>query len=175
MQKQSSMKASKQIIVDLIIKELKLGKERGEILAIISKNQQLPTRTFDTYFKIAKEEHLKAQQSKKSKISSNDTIKAINEEIDQLMTVAERQSILASIARGELKIKKPFVVSRGATQGAEIVDHECLPDYADRKGAIAELNKMRGDYAPTKVANTDTKGNDVEHYAILPDGTKLKL
>jgi hypothetical protein len=169
------MKVTKEIIIDYIIQELKLGKERAEMMSKVVDKWQINPRTFDRYLRTAKERHLKAQQAKKSKIASNDTIKAISEEIDQLMTVAERQSILASIARGELKIKKPFVVSRGATQGAEIIDHECLPDYADRKGAIAELNKMRGDYAPTKVANTDTKGNDVEHYAILPDGTKLKL
>jgi len=174
-QKQSSMKVTNKAVIDFLITKIKLGQSFDTCLKLCETKWNLTRSTFIRRWNDANKEHLEAQQAKKSKIASNDTIKAINEEIDQLMTVAERQSILASIARGELKIRKPFVVSRGATQGSEIVDHECLPDYADRKGAIAELNKMRGDYAPTKVANTDTKGNDVEHYAILPDGTKLKL
>jgi len=57
----------------------------------------------------------------------------------------ERQKVLTQILRGEIKLSKPMVVDK------QVQFIECVPDYADRKAAIAELNKMGGDYSPTKV------------------------
>jgi hypothetical protein len=37
----------------------------------------------------------------------------------------------------------------------------------DRLKAIAELNKMEGSYAPSKIATTDTKGNEVKQVMII--------
>jgi phage terminase small subunit len=44
---------------------------------------------------------------------------------------------------------------------------------SDRKAAIDILNKMLGYYAPEKVANTDSQGNDVKpsNIVILPPGS----
>ena len=35
------------------------------------------------------------------------------------------------------------------------------------QGLYAELNKMEGDYAPTKLSNTDSKGNDIIDYSNI--------
>lgn len=71
-------------------------------------------------------------------------------EIEQkhLMSKIERMEILDKMAKGELKIKQPFVI------GGKIMEYKCEPSLSDRRAAIAELNKMDGSYAPVK---TETK------------------
>ena len=69
---------------------------------------------------------------------------------DEIATVAERMKILTQIMRGEIPLKKPMVVSMGAGGGSEIQEIETVPDWMDRKNAIAELNKMDGSYASEK-------------------------
>jgi hypothetical protein len=56
--------------------------------------------------------------------------------------------MLSKIAKGEVKIKKPFVIA------GKIMEYPSEPDHNDRTKAIAELNKMDGSYAATK---TDLK------------------
>lgn len=73
-----------------------------------------------------------------------------------VMSKQERLETLTKIAKGELKVKRPFVI------GGKIMEYPSEPDAMERKAAIAEMNKMEGDYAPSKVAQTDSKGNDVE-------------
>lgn len=49
---------------------------------------------------------------------------------------------------------------------------------SDRKGAIDILNKMLGYYAPEKVANTDSQGNDVKPaqiYVLPPGADNLEI
>lgn len=72
--------------------------------------------------------------------------KAISKVINiEIASVAERKGILTKIARGEIPLTKPMVCNGKI----ELVD--VVPDYMDRKNAIAELNKMDGDYAPSKL------------------------
>lgn len=63
----------------------------------------------------------------------------------EIIDRAKRMHILSQIATGALRIQKVF--------GSEIgpVSMEVEPDYSDRKSAIAELNKMDGQYAAEKV------------------------
>ena len=44
----------------------------------------------------------------------------------------------------EVKTKQPFVV------GGKIMEYPAEPSLTDKLKALAELNKMDGDYAPTK-------------------------
>ena len=78
-----------------------------------------------------------------------------------VMSKRERLEYLTQIAKGEIKVKKPFVI------GGKIMEYPSEPDFSDRKNAIAELNKMEGDYAPQKVAQTDKEGNDVKQVIII--------
>lgn len=59
----------------------------------------------------------------------------------------ERMVILTKIMRGEIPLVKPMVCD-GVIEEISIV-----PDWSDRRAAIAELNKMDGSYAPTKQEN----------------------
>lgn len=63
---------------------------------------------------------------------------------NSIADAAERMQVLTQIMRGEIKLKK-HIVCDGVIEECEVV-----PDWTDRKNAIAELNKMQGDYAPTK-------------------------
>jgi hypothetical protein len=67
-----------------------------------------------------------------------------------ILTSAQRMEILSNIAQGKLKVKKPFVI------GGKVLEYPSEPDHTDIKNAIAELNKMQGDYAPTKINQENT-------------------
>ena len=61
-----------------------------------------------------------------------------------IMGKAERMELLTKMAKGELKIKTPFVIA------GKIMEYPAEPTASDRRAAIAELNKMAGDYAAAK-------------------------
>jgi hypothetical protein len=61
-----------------------------------------------------------------------------------IMTSAERMEFLTKMAKGEMKVKQPFVI------GGKIMEYPSEPTFAERRAAIAELNKMDGSYAPTE-------------------------
>lgn len=106
--------------------------------------------------KLLKQAEIKAKvkelQYVASSIANKATQKAIDKvKADEVMGVAERMSILSKIARGEIPLKKPMVCD-GVIEEIEVV-----PDWMDRKNAIAELNKMDGSYQPTKIDATVTE------------------
>lgn len=61
-----------------------------------------------------------------------------------IMGKAERMELLTKMAKGQLKIKTPVVIA------GKIMEYPAEPTASDRRAAIAELNKMSGDYAPAK-------------------------
>jgi hypothetical protein len=149
-------KTGKQVIVNALLKEIELGKQRSTALARAVKRWQISARTFDRHWKTANEMFTELQQKAK-KASDKAYIKASKKAaVEAVMSKIERMETLSKIARGEIPLTKPMVVD-GAVKLIPVV-----PDWMDRKAAIAELNKMEGDYAPTKVAQTDSKGNDIE-------------
>jgi hypothetical protein len=76
---------------------------------------------------------------------NNATSTAITELAEKnILSTAERMEMLSKIAKGEVKIKKPFVIA------GKIMEYPSEPDHNDRTKAIAELNKMDGSYAPAK-------------------------
>lgn len=75
---------------------------------------------------------------------NNATSTAITELAEKnILSTAERMEMLSKIAKGEVKIKKPFVIA------GKIMEYPSEPDHNDRTKAIAELNKMDGSYAAT--------------------------
>lgn len=70
-----------------------------------------------------------------------------------IMSKAERMELLTKMAKGELKIKTPFVIA------GKIMEYPAEPDHNDRTKAIAELNKMDGSYAAQKLEVQDTTIN----------------
>ncbi len=85
-----------------------------------------------------------------------------------IMSKAERMELLTKMAKGELKIKTPFVI------GGKIMEYPAEPTAADRRAAISELNKMAGDYAPAQL-NTTVIDNRPPTKLTLPNGTQIEL
>jgi hypothetical protein len=84
----------------------------------------------------------------------------------------ERMSILTQIARGDTRVRRDkffYDSKEGLVVSQEV---EELPDCNERVKAIAELNKMCGDYAPIKNDHT-SKGEAIKQVYLLPDGTKI--
>jgi len=146
------IKVSNKIIIDAIKSEIEKCTERSKVVAKFCKKFQKSARTVDTYWKIAQEQHTAKQQAIKEKLAAIDTQAAIDARKKAIMTADERKELLTSIANGTLKIKKPFVI------GGKIMEYPAEPDHTDRKNAIAELNKMGGDYSPTKIEATGANG-----------------
>lgn len=149
-------KPSKQVIIDAIIKEIEQGKTYTKVMAVNGRKWQMPERTFNRYWKTANEQHIVKQQEIKKELAEVDKQAAIEARKKAVMSKQERLETLTKIAKGELKVKRPFII------GGRIMEYPSEPDAMERKAAIAEMNKMEGDYAPSKVAQTDSKGNDVE-------------
>jgi hypothetical protein len=154
-------KAEQQIVIDFMLSCLENGESRENILAKVVKKWQISTRTFDRRLKIANEIH-----NKRHKAASDAANKAYiatkeNAAIEAVMSAQERKEVLTKIGRGEIPLTKPMVVD-GAVELIPVV-----PDWMDRRAAIAELNKMEGDYSPTKTAATTVDGKDaVQTFAV---------
>jgi len=145
-----------EVQVEFILNLLRNGGKRKDIMSKFGKKwQKSSSRTFDRRLKRAEE--AMGRELKEIKEKSE---QLVAEEIEarkiDIMDAIERKSILTQIARGQLPLQKAMVVDR-------MVEYiEVVPDWMDRKNAIAELNKMDGDYAPTKVAQTTAAGDDIQ-------------
>ena len=141
--------------VEFIKNLLRKGGKRVDILAKFGKKwQNVSTRTFDRRLKEA-EALFQAEQASIQALAEQDVAKTIEVRKIDIMSAIERKEILTQIARGEIPLKKALVIDKNI----EFI--EVVPDYTDRKNAIAELNKMDGSYAPTKQANTNPDGTPV--------------
>lgn len=134
-------------IVAEMLTEIDYGVGREAVLATIGKKWQIPLRTFDRYWAIArKEADAEAQRLKEARY--NALHKAEMKRVTAgIMAKEERMLILSQIARAELQLPRE-VLSADGIQTLNVV-----PDYTERKAAIAELNKMDGEYAPIKKEN----------------------
>jgi hypothetical protein len=133
----------KQEKVDFVISCLKNGEARGKILTKTVGKWQMSTRTFDRLLKVASAQHTKTSQKLKEELDKVEHDAAIDSRKKAIIGIYERQEILSKIAKGELKVKRR------------------VPGYEDRMRAITELNKMDGNYAPAKFANTTSAGEDI--------------
>ena len=148
-------KNDKLAIADFIVSNLKKGDGRGKVLAKVVAKWQISNRTFDRIWKVANQKHIEAQKIINNALAEVDKQAAIEARKKEILSIEERKEILSQIALGGLPLRKAMVV------GGEIKEIDVVPDWMDRKNAIAELNKMDGSYAPTKVAATTKDGEDV--------------
>lgn len=144
--------------IEFIKDLLRNGEERKTILAKTSKKwQKLSVRSIDRLIRNAKD----ALRSEIEQIETK-TQESINKEVEsrksKILTVIERMEILSAIAKGEIPLTKPMVVDKN------IENVPVVPDWMDRRAAIAELNKMQGEYAPVK---TETN--------LLSDGKRISF
>lgn len=144
-------KANEQAQIDFIADLLRKGHQRKDILGKFGKKWEKVSRTtFDRRLRDAE----KQMQSELKQINER-TEESIKKEVEarktKILTALERQEILAKIALGELEIEQEVATNTGV----KIV--RLKPDFNERKGAIAELNKMDGSYAPAK-SEVENKG-----------------
>ena len=167
------MKAAATLQVEFIKTCLKAGDKRAVILAKLQESYpSLSERTLDRRIGLAQ----KASRAEVNVIAASnqqalDTITSTGQY--RVLSVAERLDILSRIALGELKIKQ--YIFGGAEVGNIEVDVE--PNYLDRRGAIAELNKMFGDYAPER-RDITSGGKPIEASntkIILSNGTQIEF
>jgi len=144
-------KAAAHVIISAILEEIKQGKRSSEIFKIINKRFGTKNNLFYKYFKQAEDDYFKANRRLKKKIEDVDTILALESHKRDIMRSDERKEYLTKVIRGEIAIKKLIIVA------GVIEYHDISPDHKERIAALAELNKMEGDYAPAKSVVTIAK------------------
>jgi hypothetical protein len=169
------VKPNKQVIIDFIVSCLKKGEQRGNILVKVGKKWGTSKSAFDRLLKNAKEQHTAQQQALNDKLAAVDAQEAIEARKKAIMTANERKEYLTRIILGEIKVPYKEVKWDRVKEEFVTIDFVELAGHSARISAIAELNKMEGAYAPTKVAQTDTEGNDVPAQALTEDQFSLLL
>ena len=139
------IKANKLVIIEAIVVLLRKGKGYSEILIQVGTKWDIPRSTFSRHFRNATQMHTEEQEVIKAAKAKLDLQSALNERKSQIADVLERKEILTQIARGQIPLRKAVVVD------GSLEYYEVVPEWMDRKSAIAELNKMEGEYEPNKV------------------------
>jgi hypothetical protein len=143
------------------------GASRTTIVQRFTKAYNLKKSAIDKLIKLAKVE----AETLRKDLQSSETSLAIDGEVEakkaQLLTALDKRLILMRIMTGQHKneVKKP--VFNPATKKFEIITvHESPNDTAIVR-AMAEDNKMVGDYAPEK--------KNVKHSGSIKDGNQKTL
>ena len=85
------------------------------------------------------------------------TLEAAKERLNKaILNKDERMEILTRIASGEITMKKEVATRLGI----EILNVE--PDFSERRAAIAEINKMDGEYMPQKKEISSTENITID-------------
>ena len=156
-------KQSKQIIIDAIVKEIEKGNRRGNVLGKIAKKWEISRTTFDRYWKTANQQQQERQ--KKASAAADAAYIAAKEQSakEAVMSKQERLELLSKIAKGDIEIPDSEIKWDIIQKKFVTIKFVKLASHAARVTAIAEMNKMEGDYAPVKIAQTNSKGDDLEN------------
>lgn len=155
------------IQIEFIKKCLRKGDKRKAILAkYVKKWQNTSDRTFDRRLRLAEEAMAIENKSIQDKVEE-EVAKEVEARKLDIMDAMERKATLTQIARGEIPLRKAIVVDK-------FIEYiEVIPDWMDRKNAIAELNKMEGDYAPAKFSPTNPDGTPLEPKKVIMTAEQL--
>ena len=145
------MKPSETAQINFIADCLRKGEQRKEILGKFGKKWESVSRTtFDRRLRQA-EAHVASEQQRIKEQAEQDVVKEADALKSKILTSLERQAILSDMAKGELETEVLLVTKDGIKKA------KAKPTHAERRAAIAELNKMSGDYAPAKSVVTIAK------------------
>jgi hypothetical protein len=137
------MKPNKEYCVNQILSELDWGVCHTETFAKFGTLWGISGPTFDAYWKEANRRfNLSTEEIKKAKMAFaiKEEKKAVKKAI---LSKYKRMELLSKIATGEIKAWRE-VITDGGIQKIEYYSG------AEVKAAIAELNKMDGEYAPIR-------------------------
>lgn len=160
-------KPNKQIIIDFIIDHLEKGIDRGPILVKVGKKWGTSKSAFDRLLKIAKQQHIDKQGKLKEELAKVELEAAKEARKKAIMNVDERKEYLSRIIKGEIEIPKTEVKWDHKLNKFVTIKFVEVANPQARISAIAELNKMEGDYSPLKVAQTNVEGNDISNVPIF--------
>jgi len=166
-------KADKQIIIDFIIKGIEEGKPRGTLLSTTVKKWQMSDRTFDRHWKIANAQHVIRQEALKKELAEVDKQAAIEARKRAIMSAEERKEYLTKLINGKIKVPYTEVKWDAVQKKFVTIKFVELATHSSRISAIAELNKMEGDYAPQKI-NADITGGFVQIIQLPDNGRANK-
>lgn len=150
-------KPSEQSQIEFIKDCLRNGEQRGKVLAkFVKKWQSASTRTFDRRLKQAQKDVQEEQKSIQTKAEGN-VAKKVEALESKIMTAMERKLLLTQIAKGEVEIPTKEAKWDSEQRKFVMIPVMNLADHGSRIRAIAELNKMDGEYQPTKIDATITE------------------
>lgn len=173
------LKVNKQVLIDFIISCLEKGDKRSAILAKVGEEWQekVSERTFDRALKTANEQQKerleKARKAADAAYIENNVnaVKTVlKSKIEKQAELQNEINLIDKQIKGEVHFT--FVVGNKVNKSHNgdvfMLPVQIQNELRARKlQYYAELNKMNGDYAPTKVANTDKDGNDVKQVIII--------
>jgi hypothetical protein len=138
------MGPNKEIVIKEILQEMDFGTERAVCLSQVVEKWRVSSRTFDRYWSEA-HSRFKAANEKDEKVFDDVRVQMKAEALKaKILGKIERMEILSSIADGSLTFQKEVP----SKFGPQVIT--ATPDYSDRRAALAELNKMDGEYAPIR-------------------------
>jgi len=130
--------------INEILSDLDFGMDRADCLSKFVEKWRVSTRTFDRYWSEALS-RFAALNIRAQNVLEQEYINGKKEALKKaILTKHERMEILTQIAKGELTFQKEVPTKFGPQMIT------ATPDFTDRKAAIAELNKMDGEYAPSR-------------------------
>lgn len=156
----------KENIISEILVELTRGTTFKECAAMMDIVWSLPETTFKRYWKEANERFNASVAQSQAEILNKVKDSVHERQNYAIMSKNERMEVLTSIANGTLTYKKQIPTKFGP------MDILAVPDYNDRKGAISELNRMGGDYAPIQkdITSGGEKLQPINFQIVLDDG-----
>jgi len=139
----ADLKPNKQIVVDEILSELDFGITYNECLLLNRTKWQLADRTFVRYWNEARTRF--SELSERTQIAFADIyLEGKKEALKKaILNKHERMELLTKLATGEIPTWREVITDAGIQK---------LEYYsgAEAKAAIAEINKMDGEYAPIR-------------------------
>jgi hypothetical protein len=144
------MRPAKEHLITEILIEIENNISFTDCASLFDLNWALPVSTFKRYWREASTrhaDHQRATQIEKQALS----LEAAKERFKKaILNADERMEILTKIASGDITMVKEVP----GRNGIELLN--VTPDFAERRAAIAELNKMDGNYAPQRKELTHT-------------------
>ena len=154
-------KPQKQNIIDELVKQIEKGTSYATCLRLSATKWNLSKGTFVRRWKEAQQQHIVKQHGIKEAVAIVEVEKAIEARNKEILTAQERKELLTEIALGKIEIPTKEAKWDSEQKKFVMLPVLNLPDHAVRIRAIQELNKMDGDYSAIKVANTNSKGDDI--------------
>jgi hypothetical protein len=149
------MKSNKEVFIDYILKELNKGTaDASKLSAKFCQKFQKSDRTFQTYWKIAKDRHFDDVRTVQDARAEQLAVEAKESVKRDILTKLDRMEIATKIARG---------ISR------KVGDQLIIPNDGDRLRALDYLSKLEGDYIDTEKPIDINISFDLDGFELVSD------